>query len=566
MLKNIFFIGFISLLFLTTSVFATTPSDPIGWEITSAFPSQVVTGNGPYTSTYVFTNQTRVTSEVPIRVRLIASPASDFSFGVNTCVGTLPANGSCQVVVNYNPQTAGTASVQVQASFSVFSITVPKVGTAIQVTQANGPKPPTPPAPPSPVGNLLMWTLPGTKIQYPVYVYKSGTEVSYIPSASAQVFIGSYPTNSTPPAPGGDDGVYNLYYQSGGSWYGCSVGLLNGAIVSSQTTCQGTVINQPHASTSNVYTLAMGAYTWPAVTAPTSPSAPTGYTNRSIQFINNTNHSYIRIQGTCLSLAACSNGYDVSLANGGGSATINVGSAAMTSGAFYVTGFCNGGTCGTYPTGPWVATGGHTGSDNGGFVYATKVEPTFLVINSGTPTGASNIDVSAVDGYNIGVKLYPTGTFGGNYCTYTVPPENSNILGAQLYSSTSVLAQVPLNTALQTLCQNSSQLPPSSTATKWILSVINGSFAGCMSPCTYAKKTYGASSQEANQFCCTGSYNTPATCDVTSATQVGANTSTYTVNVYNTFQNVYPFAYGDAGSDYACPADTSFVADFITTT
>ena len=564
MFKNILFTALVPLLVFSASVSAYNPNDPIGWQASNTFPSQVVTITCLYTATYQFTNQTRLNAEIPIKVELIATPASDFTIGLNTCVGTLPANATCEVTANYNPNTVGNALIRFKASFGIFSVMVPKSGINIQVMQAAGPTPPS--ATPFSAPNLLMWSLPNTKIQYPVYVYKNGSQVNYIPSAAAQAFIGAYPTNSTPPAPGGDDGVYNLYYQSGGTWYGCNVSLLSGNIVASETTCRGTVINPPKASTSNVYTLAMGSYPWAATTAPTSPSAPTGYTNRSITFINNTTHSYIRVQGTCADFAVCSSGYDTSLANGGGSASITVGSAAMTSGAFYVTGYCDGGTCGTYPTGPWVATGGHSSGDNGGHPYATKVEPTFLVINSGTPTGASNIDVSAVDGYNIGVQLYPTGAAGGNYCTYTVPPENSNVLGAQLYSSTAVLAQVPNGTALQTLCQNSSQLPPSSTNTKWALSVINGSFTGCMSPCTYATKTYGASSQLANQYCCTGSYNTPATCNATSANAIAANTSTYVINVYNTFQNIYPFAYGDAGSDYVCPADTSFVANFISTT
>lgn len=565
MSKTKLYIAFLTLLTLAKSVFAFNPNDPIGWEVTKVFPTQAVIGNGPYSATFKFANQMGLSVSVPLQIQLVASPANEFSIGQNTCSQLLSANDICQVIVNFTPLTAGTATVQVKSTFAVFGITVPLAGLSISITPTPDVNPPSPPAPPIPATNLLMWSLPATKIQYPVYVYKSGTEVNYIPNSFAQAFIGAYPTNSTPPAPGGDDGIYNLYYQSGGSWYGCNVSLLNGNIVSAQTTCQGTVINQPQSSTSNVYTLAMGSFAWPLTSAPASPAVPTGYANRSIEFINNTNHSYIRIQGTCNALAACSSGYDVSLANSGGNTTISVGPSAMTSGAFYVTGYCDGGTCGSYPTGPWVATGGHTAGDNGGHPYATKVEPTFLVINSDVPTGASNIDVSAVDGYNIGVKLYPTGTLGGDYCTYTVPPESSNVLGAQLYNSTSVLAQVPQTTNLQTLCQNSSQLPPSYTSGQWVLSVISGTFTGCMSPCTYATKTYGANSLTAQQFCCTGSYNTPATCDVTSGSQVGANTSSYVDNVYQSFQNIYPFAFGDAGSDYACPADSSFIVDFIPT-
>lgn len=171
------------------------------------------------------------------------------------------------------------------------------------------------------------------------------------------------------------------------------------------------------------------------------------------------------------------------------------------------------------------------------------------------------------------MKIYPVDTTGagptvgttGAYCTYTVPPEGSNILGAGLYTSSAPAAQIFASSAtttnLKTLCQNSSQLPPSGSGTAWSLSV--GNFTGCMSPCTYAKQFEPA---QADQFCCSGSYDTPATCDATSGSETAANTSTYVDNVYKNFQNVYPYAYGDAGSDYACEADKSYVVDFVPST
>jgi hypothetical protein len=90
-----------------------------------------------------------------------------------------------------------------------------------------------------------------------------------------------------------------------------------------------------------------------------------------------------------------------------------------------------------------------------------------------------------------------------------------------------------------------------------------GQFLGCRSPCSFATKSFGSGSAPMNQFCCAGSYDTPASCIVSSGS-VGANTSTYVTNILTSkqFQNVYPFGYGDAGSDYACPAETSFVVTF----
>ncbi|MDE2429116.1 MAG: hypothetical protein KGM99_10330, partial [Burkholderiales bacterium] len=256
---------------------------------------------------------------------------------------------------------------------------------------------------------------------------------------------------------------------------------------------------------------------------------------------------------------------------------VSVGVNGLNSAAFYLSSYCTASSvkaCGTAPTiaqcsntpAPppnWVCTGGYF---PGQTPYATKIEPTILAVTNSIPNGASNVDVSAVDGYSVGVKFYPASPA---YCTYTVPPENSNVLGAGLYSAARPFAQVAPNsaTALQTMCKASSQLPAnySGGATAWNLAVTSpdGKFAGCMSPCTYATANSPA---DAPQFCCTGNYNTPGTCDV-AAGSVGANTSTYNTKIQSStqFQNVYGFAYGDAGSDYACPPETNFVVEFITT-
>ena len=135
-------------------------------------------------------------------------------------------------------------------------------------------------------------------------------------------------------------------------------------------------------------------------------------------------------------------------------------------------------------------------------------------------------------------------------------------MGAGFYDTSVPLAKIFASAAtitnLNTLCTSSSQLPPGNGGTAWALSVNN--FTGCMSPCTYAQKN---DPSQADMYCCTGAYNTPETCDATSGTEVAANTSTYVDNVYKNFKNVYPYAYGDAGSDYACEADKSYVVDFI---
>ncbi|MBY0573363.1 MAG: hypothetical protein K2P84_06745 [Undibacterium sp.] len=447
------------------------------------------------------------------------------------------------------------------------------------------------------VQNYLMWQLPSTGISFPVYVYSAGTQVGFIPSNTLQVFIGPYvpPATSKSGKSLGTSGNYTLYYQNGSTWYSCSLVLQNGGVATS-TTCTGAVINSPasqNGAQSNVYTTAMAAIAWP--TAASAPSNPvqTSYSNRTISFQNNTQYPMIQIGESCNvanatnSAPSCQNTAIVATITRGTPYVVSVGVQGLNSSAFYMSSFCTAKTvaaCGTPPTvtqcssapnppSPptgWVCTGGYFAGQN---AYATKIEPTILAVNGGVPVGASNVDVSAVDGYSVGVKFYPASPA---YCTFTVPPENSNVLGAGFYSKATPLAQITAGStsSLQNMCLASSQLPiPVSrkSGRAWKLSIMAGNyFAGCMSPCTYATSNLGKNGitqDDVNTFCCQGNKNTPATCDV-GPTKMGANTSTYNTNIQNSsrfqnnFQNVYGFAYGDAGSDYACPPETNFVVEF----
>ncbi len=425
--------------------------------------------------------------------------------------------------------------------------------------------------------NYLMWQFPASGIVLPVYVYQNGAQTAYVPSNSLQYFAGVY-------APKATNAEFHLYYQgTGGNWHGCTLTLKKGQVNGSKTTCPGVVINPPvsqNGATSNVYTTAFGATAWPlAKTAPVNPVAH-AYANRTITLTNNTKYPFIQVGESCSTSVgsnqapSCQNTPIVATIAQGTPYVVTVGTFGLNSSAFYLSSFCTAATavlCGTAPTvaqcvagtppAGWVCTGGYFAGQS---PYATKIEPTILSVANGIPAGASNVDVSAVDGYSVGVKLYPSPS---QYCTYTVPPENSNVLGAGHYGATQPLAAVvPKKSGdLAALCAKSSQLPAGYTGKKmpWNLSKTDGSgnFAGCMSPCAYASANSPA---DAPQFCCTGSFNTPGTCDV-AAGQVGANTSTYNTNIQSSpaFKNVYGFAYGDAGSDYACPPETNFVVEFV---
>lgn len=548
---------------IAPNCFAFNPNDPIGWELNNSFPSTVREGSGPYSAKFTFKNQMGMVLTRPLVFQLVATPASAFTISQNRCPDTLLINETCQVIVNLNPPSVGTDTMQLRAAYGPFAITVPKPAISVTAESSGGTNPPGPPGPPPHAANYLQITPPALVVSYPIYILHNGT-YTYMPQPSSQVFLGTgnkaYPADTS--------GLYTLYYETSpgsGSWRSCTITLTAGGEVGSPTTCPGVVLNQPSASTSNVFTLAIGATAFSGTSTPSPLPTPPNYGSRTLTFVNNSSNP-IYIEGSCQSLASCANGYQETINSGGGTATVNISTNSLISGAFFVVAKCTTAlaSCGTPPTGAnWVPIGGHTNqvADNSDHPYAIKIEPTFQSVTNNIPAGATNIDVSAVDGFNIHVKLHPD---TGRVCTFTVPPQNSGVEGAKFSgpSPSTPLAEIPTSVNLENICDASSQLPSGNTGQKWDLRVpATGNFRGCMSPCTFATKNFGTNDERTQRFCCTGSFDTSETCNQSSGTAIGANTSTYTENVFNNFQNVYPFAFGDAGSDYSCPADASFTVE-----
>ncbi len=402
--------------------------------------------------------------------------------------------------------------------------------------------------------SYLMWQIPNGPT-FPIYVYSNGAQVGFLYASSQQAIVGQY-------TPGNTNASYKLYYTDGSAWHSCSVLLANGTPTG---TCPGLVINPPAAG-SNVYTLALGAGTWPSISPPSPAPANVNYGRRQITFINDTENYMIQIGEWCTTTANPHNPNCVNLENKfqikrGDKSVFTVDSqeaegnyfpAGLISYAFTLTGYQK------FATSPIVSTGGY---GPGGQPYATKIEATSLPVTTVNrveiPKGSTNWDISAVDGFNTNVISYPETP---TYCTYTVPPEESNVLGAGLYGPKN-----PLNSLLmafpQKLCASSSQLPPGKPGSPWDLLVSDaaGNYQGCMSPCTFATKT---NNSQAQLFCCTGPYDSPTRCDQPSG-KLGANNSTYVQNLGPVSHNVYRFAFDDAIGDFACPAETNFVVRFV---
>ncbi|WP_394391524.1 thaumatin family protein [Shewanella woodyi] len=405
--------------------------------------------------------------------------------------------------------------------------------------------------------DYLMWQLP-SNVNFPVYVYSDGKQTDYLYGHTQQAFLGRFNPSST-------NASYALYYQGTDSnWHSCNLTISDGNIIASDNnSCPGAVINLP-ASGSNVYTVAFGAFRWPGTNPAVNPKN-THYGKRKITFKNDTKYSEIQIGEICTVSVNphnpnCRNTQSLFRIKQGNSIDFVIDNksqegthypAGLDSYAFTLTAFKDS-------KGKWVNTGGY---GTGETPYATKIELTTKAVNTNSsgqefPQGSTNFDVSAVDGYNVSVVAYPA---AGAYCTYTVPPENSNILGAGYYSKNNPLGALYISPEI---CANSSQLPTATKTGTWDLSLIadSGDFIGCMSPCTFAKLNNNA---KKDMFCCTGSYNTPASCDQPSGVE-GANNSRYVTNLTPpTSNHIYRFAYDDAIGDFACPAETDFIISFL---
>lgn len=412
----------------------------------------------------------------------------------------------------------------------------------------------------------LMLRLPATPIAYPVYVYQAPltaptnqTQIDYITTPSQQVFLGRYDSTN--------NNVYYLYYQQAGKWYNCQFTFSNMQL-SNVAGCTGVVINQPPSGTgivnnksqtvtSNGWPLTMGAYAWaPNNIAPTNP-VPTNFSaQRTITFINKTQYPAIQIGMACTvaknpSNPTCQNTnalFGTSGITQGNAKAVNIPQQGLISSAFYVSAYES------TTDGPWQQTGGYYAGQQ---PYATKFEPTWQ--NAGAPDPITqvpsviptNIDMSAVDGFNFGAILYPTTP---TYCTFTIG-EGSNIMGVGYYSQSNPLAQLVPTPALPL-----TQLCTNSTTNGWDLSAYAASenSTGCQSPCSYAKLNLSSDVDTVDRYCCKGKYGAQA---LDCYGPGLGSSSNYVTQLTENATHVYTFAYGDADGDYGCPGMSNFVVE-----
>lgn len=439
--------------------------------------------------------------------------------------------------------------------------------------------------------SYLMLNFP-TTVTFPVYIYQQQAtgvlnQITYLAGSSQNLFLSAYDPTST-------SGNYVFYYADSASKSGyvyCTLSLSNGQIASSTNQCPGITSNSitqfPVVSANggaefiqpNAYALNVGQGTWAdAPTAPPSPQATDYNQPRTFTFVNNTQYKAIRIGMACTTAnnshnPNCQNVSDLfasEFPNGlpqGQPAVFTIDNktaekgnypAGLDSAAFYVSAFQNS-------NGAWVNTGGYEANPESKHPYATKMELTWQGIKADPNKGPlkwvqnTNLDVSAVDGYNFGVILYPAFP---SYCLSTIGGESTNAMGVNIYSQQNPIAQLlpQNNESLSALCSSSSQLPTNGSGTAWNLSLLssNGDFKGCYNPCSYAVAN-GLPQTTIDQYCCTGSDATWQSCKV-------AGTSSYVTNMNPPISTgIYRFAYDDATGDFGCPGMTNYVVSIVST-
>lgn len=192
---------------------------------------------------------------------------------------------------------------------------------------------------------------------------------------------------------------------------------------------------------------------------------------------------------------------------------------------------------------PWTATGIDRRSQQ---VYATKMEWTAFPSEASDPgsvpagtadhtLGPTTIDVSLVDGFNVGAELAPD---RDTVCA--VSEFERGPLVFKLFPAGMPMGDFPtgLTTPEDDIC-------PTDFAVK-----VGTLQTGCYSQCSWANAT-GQSQDVIDQNCCAGRFDTFDTCE-------GVIKDLYIKKVTDNSEGVYTWAYDDYRGTFTCDGTASF--------
>ncbi len=435
----------------------------------------------------------------------------------------------------------------------------------------------------------------GKVVYNPVLIYQCKTTAcKSVTRQDKKVFVSAIPKqpkyglSGTPPAPitflstNGQATSFKIFRAStqvigsNTQWGSCVLSMnADGSLNHSLTTCQGAVVTSNSTSTVSALSFMAGNFT---VTMQTPPGNINDLLQnpipaRSITFVNDSAYSEL-----CLSLnskfmtkgQSCSDIDGIVLTKkkpytlivSGKGADADKGGGSM-SGAAFVVGFKDNGV--------WQDTGRYK---NTGLVYATAMEwsmlpaaPVKSVATGMTDhsIGVTTIDISAVNGYNLGASLKPD---EGTVCSTASRDSKGNAEPAQFSYYGTTFSKLPAQGVdLQGLCPSTAPFPGINTTQ--VVTNSQNETVGCLSPCKYA--TYLNSIGKLPSYvnlpavCCDGNYDNSQLCTATKLhwgsdkVNIAHEGLPYVANLAapNT-QQVYRWQFDDYKGTFSCDPKASF--------
>lgn len=384
-----------------------------------------------------------------------------------------------------------------------------------------------------------------------IYMYDCGTsntcanpiqssKYGYI--TNVPLFDGTAPATWITIDTDGADSYYQLWQNTGTAnnpvWQTCQLGILGSGNIAtdSSNTCVGAVKIESSSSPEVSQISLGGAMLHTPLSPPITPSPlPNNYITiptRTISFQNSTSDTDICIDTDGNFAHTLCTGQAVKRINANTTLVRSVPKNGDNSRVAQVIGVKN-----TKGGGSWQLTGDNAS----GGVYATNLEwdifPVESISQALLPSqtdhsyGPTTIDISLVNGFNVGVSLIPKNDVICSVSTYENGPSIFN-----LYHAGQPMASFPelSETSIKALCPTG----------------FNAGKSGCYSQCKQAIATK-QSQDIINQNCCSGGYDTYATCEP-------VITKTYINAVTDNSTGVYAWPYDDYKGTFTCQGDASF--------
>jgi hypothetical protein len=347
---------------------------------------------------------------------------------------------------------------------------------------------------------------------------------------------------------GGAHSYYKLWQNTGTPrspvWQTCQLGILaNGVVATDRTnTCVGPG-KISSGSTAQVSQINMGVIKFPTPRSPIFPApSPHKYNDmptRTISFENTTSDTDICMSRDTLITHVLCSGYNVMRINANTRYVYSIAKNGENSRNAQVFGVKN---TGNGPGTAWKKTGivsyQHTNLLEWNMYPVEAMSRTTPLNKTDHSIGASTIDISLVNGFNTAVRLIPTEDI---VCSVSKSEGGPSIFN--LYPAGRPMASFPTSslTKIKDICPLR----------------FNAGQSGCFSQCALAHQK-NLSQEQIDSNCCTGDYDTYATCNpVISHNYINA--------VTNHSQGVYAWAYNDYRGTFTCQADASFIYEVTQT-